>query len=272
MVVIYPAPAGEKPSEDYTLQADGKPVFVYSAGTLHGGPASFATFDFSGTVRLKVVSNRPVKSAKALPSSFGIQLTVKGNEITFALSRPRNVTIEINDNIDRPLHLFANGPDVDPPKPDNPNVVYFGPGVHEVGTLKLASNQTLYLAGGAIVRPRLKPDEKPVQEKNWAGNKVYEPLVVASGATHVKVRGHGILDMSLLPWHARTALVFTKCTDVLVEDIIVLDAPAWVVAMFESNKVTVRNVKEICKRENSDGVDICNSQDVPGGGRLLSQQ
>jgi polygalacturonase len=43
---------------------------------------------------------------------------------------------------------------------------------------------------------------------------------------------------------------------------VILDAPAWVVAMHNSKNVVVRNVKEICARENSDGVDICNSQDV----------
>jgi hypothetical protein len=32
--------------------------------------------------------------------------------------------------------------------------------------------------------------------------------------------------------------------------------------MHNSKKVVVRNVKQICARENSDGIDICNSQDV----------
>jgi hypothetical protein len=44
--------------------------------------------------------------------------------------------------------------------------------------------------------------------------------------------------------------------------VIILDAPAWVVAMFGCKDVTVRNVKQICRRENSDGVDVCNTQNA----------
>ena len=141
-------------------------------------------------------------------------------------------------------------------------MIYFGPGVHEVTTLRPKSGQTVYLAGGAVLRAKIAPDEKPVQEKNWRGNKVYAPLIEASGVKGVKVRGRGILDLGPLPWHARTAMWFGDSEDILVEGIIILDAPAWVVAMHNSKNVVVRNVKQICARENSDGVDICNSQDV----------
>ena len=58
------------------------------------------------------------------------------------------------------------------------------------------------------------------------------------------------------------AIVLSNAEDVSVEGITLLDLPGWVVAMFESRRVRVDNVKEICRRENSDGVDICNSQEV----------
>jgi polygalacturonase len=86
--------------------------------------------------------------------------------------------------------------------------------------------------------------------------------VEAKEARGIRIRGRGVLDLGHLPWHARTAFVLSGCSDVLVEGIIVLDAPAWVVAMFGCKDVTVRNVKQICRRENSDGVDICNTQGV----------
>ena len=141
-------------------------------------------------------------------------------------------------------------------------MIYFGPGVHDVTTIRPKSGQTVYLAGGAILRARIAPHEKPVQEKNWRGNKVYAPLIEATGVKGVKVCGRGILDLGALPWHARTAMWFGNSQDILVEGIVILDAPAWVVAMHNSKQVVVRNVKQICARENSDGVDICNSQDV----------
>ena len=40
---------------------------------------------------------------------------------------------------------------------------------------------------------------------------------------------------------------FGNSQDILVEGIVILDAPAWVVAMHNSKNVVVRNVKEICR-------------------------
>ncbi|HUX01909.1 MAG TPA: glycosyl hydrolase family 28 protein [Phycisphaerae bacterium] len=261
-VVTYSAPRGEKASEDYAVRAGGRPVFVYTASVLRGGPASFAYFDFSGSVIVTVAVARKIDAVKILPTSYGIQPVFSGNRISFRLSKPANLTIELNGSIERPLHLFANPPDVRPRGPANKDVIYFGPGVHEVTTLRPQSGQTIYLAGGAILRAKLPPDEKPREEKSWAGTKIYAPLIETDGAKGVTVRGRGILDLGPLPWHARAAMWFGNSEDILVEGIIILDAPQWVVAMQSSKNVVVRNVKQICARENSDGVDICNSQDV----------
>ena len=260
-VVTYPAVQGLAVSNDFTVSADDKPVEVHCVKTLHGESASFAAFDFSGSVRVAVRSQRRAAGAKILPASFGVAPTIEGDAITFRLDRPRNLTIEV-DGIQRVLHLFANPIDPAPPKPGDPGVIYFGPGLHEVATLDVPSEATLYLAPGAVLRAVIPPGEKPVQESNWRKNKVYRSFIELKGSKNVNIRGRGVIDLGGLPWHARTAIVLSKVENVTVEGITLLDAPAWVVAMFESRKVHVDNVKEICRRENSDGVDVCNSQDV----------
>ncbi len=261
-LVTYPAPQGEKASADYTVSVNGKPVFVYDVDTLRGGPASFGYFDFAGKVNVTITSTRAVTYAKILPTSYGLTPTIEGSEISFDLDHPCNLTVEINGSPERCLHLFANPIETDAPRPDDPNVIYYGPGVHEIGPVKIASGKTIYIAGGAVVRGVLLPDEKPTVERDWSGVKNYANLFVAEGAKHIAIRGRGILDLRPLSWHARTAMVISNCEDVLVEGITVLDAPAWVVAVFGSKNVTVRNVKQICRRENSDGVDLCNTQDA----------
>ncbi len=261
-VTIYPAPPGEKASPDYTVAVNGQPVHVYSVETFVGERASFASFEFSGAVTVTVTPTAKVTTAKVLPASFRIAPKVTGQAVTFRLNRPRNLTLEMNGEYARALHLFANPMETDAPSPDDPDVLYFGPGVHDIGVTRLRSGQTVYLAGGAIVRPHIPAGEKPIVEKNWVGNKVYENLFVAEGADRVTIRGRGILDMSELPWHSRAAFSFTNCTNVRVEGVTILDAPAWVVVLVGTRDATVRNVKEICKRYNSDGIDICNSQDV----------
>jgi len=268
-VVTYPGPKGEPASADYTVEAGGKPVFVYTANVLHGGPASFAYFDFAGTVQVKVASSRKVSSAVVRPLSAGIKAAVGGNAVSFSVSKPCNLSVELNGSPERPLHLFASPIEANPPKADDPNVMYFGPGVHEVGTTYVPSGKTVYIAGGAVVKGIIRPDEKPVQERNWRGNKVYTNLFIVKDAKGVAIRGRGILDMSGLPWHAKCPITMHNCDGVRVEGIVIRDSPSWVVAMFGSRNITVTGVKEICHRENSDGIDVVNSQDVVVEGCFL---
>lgn len=261
-VLTYPAPQGENASEDYRVEAGGAPVFVYTTPVLRGGPASFAYFDFTGPVNISITSTRKIDSVTVRPTSCAIKPAVSANTISFALSKPANLTIELNGSVERPLHLFAGAPETDRPDPNDKDVIYFGPGVHEVATLRPKSGQTVYLAGGAILRAKIPPEEKPRQEKNGQGNKVWATLLETNGATNVKVRGRGILDMRALPWHARTAMWFASSTNVLVEGIIILDPPTWCVAAHNSKNVVVRNLKQIGARGGGDGIDICNSQNV----------
>jgi hypothetical protein len=261
-VVIYPTPAGERPSEDFCVKVNNRPVFIDTIPTLHGESASFGSFDFVGKVTVAIASTRPVTSVKVLPTSYGIAPVLSKGQIAFDLSAPANLTIELNGGIDHVLHLFANPVEIDPLRQSDTNVIYFRPGVHDLGPIQLQNNQTLYLAGGAIVRSTIPAGEKPTVEKDWAGCKCYRNLIEANNVTNITIRGRGVLDLSRLPWHARTAIVLGHCDNVLVEGITLLDAPCWGVAMFGSRHVTVRNVKQICRRENSDGIDICNSRDV----------
>ncbi len=261
-LMTYPGPPGEPKSSDYSVKIDGKSLFVYVAQALRGGPASFAYFDFSGKVNVEITPVNPLTSVTIRPLSLGIKATLKSGAIRFDLSHPCNLTIELNGSIDHPLHLFANPLQTDIPNPDDPNVIYYGPGVHELGILRMHSGQTLYLSGGAVVKAILMPDEKPTVEKDWSGVKNYRNLIEAENAKNVSIKGRGVLDMSGLPWHARNAFVFRNCDHVTMEGIIIVDAPCWVAGMFGSRDITIRNIKEICRRENSDGVDICNSQNV----------
>lgn len=139
----------------------------------------------------------------------------------------------------------------------------FGPGVHEVDTITLQDGDTLWLDPQAVLKPRLPAaSEKPVQEKDWAGMKVWRPFISAIGARQVAIRGGGTIDLSGLPWHARNAVVFWQCEDVTVDGLTILDAPTWGVALFQCQTALLRGVVNISHRENSDGIDLCNSRNV----------
>ncbi|MCE5269615.1 MAG: hypothetical protein LLG00_17190 [Planctomycetaceae bacterium] len=250
-VMTYPAPRGEVLSAEYEILADGRKVDVYTARTLdtylsgsqsdHGGPYSFASFDTSGPVTVRITSKRSLQKAIVRPVSPKVMVNlVDDHTMTIVLDGPRKLSIE-PDSKRGPLLLFVNPPERNAPKPDTPGVVYFGPGVHEAGKIDVGAGQTVYLAGGAVVKG-----------------------AISAIGSNIRIRGRGILDGSDYPWrHGPCHSIYIEGSNVAVEDIIIRGAPQWTIVPTNSDHVTIRNVK-ICNSRvpNDDGIDPCNSQDV----------
>ena len=161
-VIAYPAPAGEALSQNYEIHADGKKVDVYTARTLDppfagkewdfGGSYAFANFDTSGSVRVRITSKKSLRNTVVRPQSPGVRLKVEDDHtVELALDGPHKVSIE-PDGKRGPLLLFANPIEQSIPKAGDRGVLFFGPGVHRPGRIDVASGQTVYLAGGAVVR------------------------------------------------------------------------------------------------------------------------
>ena len=278
-VTVYPAPAGEPLSQDYLVTVEAQPVPVYLAKV---GPAdekrrwkamddkansadffdlaAFAYVDLrGGPVQVTVTSPAAIAKARILPSSLHLTPVIQGRTLSFTVAVPGNLTVEINGEIFRSLHLFANPPETDVPQQGDPNVIYFGPGVHEVSRLVVGDNQTVYVAGGAVVRAIIKPDEK-FSISGYSGLRAYAPSFELKGK-HIKLRGRGIIDQGGCTTHARHML-FIHGSDITVEGVILRDASTWTVPVRQSDRVTIKNIKLLGHRANSDGIDICNSRDV----------
>ncbi len=277
-VEIDPAPPGEKLSEAFTVEVEGKRCPVYSVKVAPRDPAkrwlamddkknsadyfetaAFATFDMEGPARVTVTCPEPVRSVQVLPSSFKVVPAVEGRTVSLALPGPRHVTVEVNGDWVRSLHLFANPLEVDVPKPDDPNVYYFGPGIHEVRRLVVGDGKTVYVAGGAVVRCGIGTDEK-YSISSYSGLRNYAPAFELRGK-HIAFRGRGIIDSGGCPTHARHPL-FVRGEDIAIEGVILRDSSTWTIPIRGSDRVAVRNVKILGYRANSDGIDICNSRDV----------
>ena len=232
--------------------------------------ASFATWDMVAPVEVSIVSACPVKDVRVRPRSYGIDPKVEGNKISFTVKKPGQITVEVNGT-HRALHLFAN-----PPQDAIPDVIvwkkawslyakapyrdlvtmlpqdavpdlcdskvrYFGPGVHCPGLIRLESNQTIYLAEGAVVYG----------------------AIIAEKAKNISIIGRGILDGSkfgrITDWQMLITLY--DCKNVSIEGIILRDPSIFTVGVVASQYVNIRNVKIIGSwRYNSDGIDLINSQ------------
>ena len=277
-VVTYPGPKGEKPSDAYAVTVNGKELFVYRARVRetivkppkgiwthkHGGRtqwASLAYFDFSGNVTVAVRPKRPFKTARAAPASLGIRPEVRAGTLRFQLDRPRQVTILLDGRYSHPLHLFANPPEADRPDPKDPSVLYFAPGIHEIGSTRLRSGQTVYIAGGALVKGKILPNEKGrFSEK--LGLTSYGPVLAVSKASKVRICGRGILDAGLMPHGSKATISVTDSSDVEIEGIIIRDSSSWAVSFHGCRDIRVRNVKQVSGRLNSDGINPVNSRNV----------
>jgi hypothetical protein len=249
--------SGEEPSDDFTLKVNDQDVFVYQARVSdypinqvwpgYQRPldqtelASFTYFECEGKVTVELISTRPVEQVTIRPLSYGIEAEIDGNTIRFDLPGPKKIVVEVNDR-HHAFHLFATHIETEKPDPNDPGVYYFGPGIHEPGTITLKNDETVYIEAGAIVH----------------GN------IEATGVKNIRIAGHGILDASKIGrFDARQMVALDRCEDVSVEGIIFRDPHIWTLIARNCRNIRISDLKLIgLWRYNADGIDIVNSQDV----------
>lgn len=252
-IQIYPAPAGVETAKHYRVEiSDGEafqPVFVYRSisqkSQKYHDEAAFAPFAFSGKVKVRVtkIDGEEPKSCSILPSSQKITSQLTGNTATFELTRPGQFSVEFDSNDGRvrsPILIFADPPETVIPKRDDPAVIWFGPGVHELpkGELHLSAGQTAYFAPGAIVYGR-----------------------ILGKGDNIRILGRGILSGERIKWandedrHRNYKLfdLASQSNGTLVDGPTFIDSPSYILAMHGSRQV-VRNFKCIGWYYNTDGI------------------
>ncbi len=278
-VKIYSCPDNKMLSNAYSVTAAGKPVPVYLVKVgaadnvrrfkavddlMHSADyydtAAFAYFDMQGSAVVTVTIDKEITAAKILPASAGIKPLIRHHSISFKVSSPQNLTVEINGEWVKSLHIFVNPIETNVPKPTDPNVIYFGPGIHEISSILVGNNKTIYIAGGAVVRAVIGKDEKYGIEPSGLRNYTPSATIELIGR-NIKFRGRGIMDATACPTHARSFITISG-SNIHAEGVILLNTPGWTVPVRSSDSVTLTNLKLIGYRANSDGIDICNSRNV----------
>lgn len=255
-LIIYPAPSKEVLSKDYRLEVNGKSVDIYLAKiadvenrpdwTLNpedvGGPYSFCYFDFSGDITIKITSlKKPLDNLVIRPLSSGIKPKINGNTATFTIDKPCKLSIEPDGRLE-PLLVFANPLEINPPKQGDPNVIYFGPGIHKPKKIKLLSDQTLYIAGGAIIKGGVEVT-----------------------GDNIKIKGRGIICGNDWEWRKGPGnmIGLKNVKNVTIEDIILRGSWGWTLPIYNSDSIVIKNIKIVgSKNPNDDGINPCNTQNV----------
>ena len=255
-LITYEAPKGELLNCDYTVKVrlsneeDWKVLFSHDAivsdwhidQSINLEHMSFAYFDsdFSQPVEVSVISNNvKIESARIRPHALNIEFTIHENEIRFFLDQPKKISVEINGDIFHNLFIFADYIEELPNLDENPDIIYFGPGIHDIGCMVLKSNQMVYIHGSAIVFGCFYCD----------------------GADNLIIKGRGILDGSKLE-HRQEAnrarmINLLNGHNIIIEGIIIRDSPCWSIVPEFCTDVIIRNIKQITYNWNSDGLDIC---------------
>lgn len=244
-LMTYPAPQGAALNDDFTVRVRQKGGEWRALSTYlvkvdevkntkhHIENASMATFDFSGTVEVAVTYNkRKVNTARIRPLSHNISSQIEDQTVVFSLSRPCNLSVEVDGDIFHNLHLFANPSEESVPDKNDPDVLYYAPGIHtfENGELRVPSGKTVYLAGGALLIGR----------------------VVIENVHDVKLTGRGIIDHTV-----KGGIKIANSQNVYVEGIATTQCSTG-----GSDNVTIRNVKSISYYSWGDGMNVFASNNV----------
>lgn len=142
-----------KESDVYSLKVNGVTVPVRTE-TITNAPFHVAMFSFDQNANIELTVKTAVSKHKLSPSAYNLAVKENGNTLSFTLDTPKPLQFEMQG--EAPLILLATPLETDIPDKNDPNVIYFGPGITEAGIINLKSNQTVYLASGAVVIGRIQ--------------------------------------------------------------------------------------------------------------------
>ena len=146
-------------------------------------------------------------------------------------------------------------------------------GTYLSAPIVLKSKITLWLDKGATLLG--SPDHADYPPKAEFHQPGRQPLVSATDATNVTIRGEGVIDGSGAAWWLKKGeierdspgprlIIFDHCKYVRVEGITIQNSPGWNLVPFDSDNVTIREVKILAPANspNTDGIDPFSSSNV----------
>ncbi len=229
----YNFPEEADPSSKYQVKINGADAFVYGSEN-----SSICTFSFEGKVELEVSSSHDIKWVDIRPLSRGVTYSIQDNRINFILTKPVNLSLELNGETTHPLFIFANPVKDFKVNPSDENVLYFEAGrIHDAGVIRLESNQTLYIEGGAIV----------------------EGLIRSEDSRNIKLLGYGMIDPGDRVKHLAR---FTNCSNILMDGLLFHNSVRWTVVPVNSEDIIIQNIKQVNWDTGSDGIDLVGCHDV----------
>lgn len=285
MLKVTPVPAGEAVSEDFKMVLNGKEtVQLYRArvsampyNTVWPGcqrpldqtePASFCSFESDGPVTVRLTAAKDFREVVVRPLSRKVTVCSQGRDIYFTLPRAGQYTVEL-DGFASALHVFFNPPADFGVRPDDPDVIYFGPGVHRPGVIDAKAGQTVYIDSGAVVygsvesicADNVRVVGYGIIDGSWEGRETPDFLYATDYDRPIPLEEEAIRAFLKKNRVLKGGVRFYNCRNVGISGVVVRDTATFAVIPTYCENVTFENVKTIGMwRYNSDGIDLLNTR------------
>lgn len=242
--ILYPE------SEIYSVTVNGVKVPV-RAEQISGGRFDVAMFSAQGVCNVEITASCGFEKYALAPSAYNIDEVIDGNKMTFTTEFPKYLMLEIKDK--PTLFIIVTPFETEIPNANDENVLYFGPGVHETGVINLKSNQTLYIASGAVVIGRVQ----------------------GVGVENVKILGRGIIEAGkyttppyegaedaelnkgvLSKMNRNKGIFFQDSKSCKVDGVGVRNVKEWQTLYLNDKDFEISNLNIMGTGKNNDGIDI----------------
>lgn len=276
----------------YTSKINNTEIPVYSSvvfirvddtGTLHSFSEIYVDSDTDFSFNIEITgADITLKNAIVLPESKGIKANCEDNTVTASINKTGVYTFlfnganqyygytlmvreKVDENKEIAEYIEKYGED---------NVWVLDKGVYEYDYVNLVAHKNLviYLKEGAYVIANhlfdidCAEDENKYLEPTAPGDNAFGltryPFINFYNCNNITLAGHGVIDMTRLDRRERRGVVFTKCNNVNVRDVKIINSPEWSFISYCSTDVTINDVDIIGNRGNCDGFAICNSYNV----------
>jgi hypothetical protein len=242
-----------KASERFTLEVRTagqklwEKVYVYHSinPNKNTEDASWANVSFSKPLEVRITTSfPPIDSVIVRPLAYGIKPTIKHKCIFLKISKPIQLSIEVNGDKNHSLLLFADIPLKKPSAKPNEKLVCFKKGFHHIGDKYLLnSNTTYYLEEGAYLRG------------SFYGKGTVE---------NVSIIGLGIIDSGDQQWQHPTKgilsnICFEDGRNITIEGVTCLNAGNFqlkIQSKAENTTIKLKSIKLIGWNGNTDGIHV----------------
>ncbi len=263
----------EQASADYRIRLNGKQVNAFAA-RVSAMPfnhqwegfqrpieqtemASFIHFSADEEVTIEVTDANGIREGVVRPFSAGVGCSIREGKAVFTLTKPGQYTFEPYGP-HKALHIFFDSLGEWKYTGKEEGLIYFGPGVHYPGTIRVKSGETVYIDEDAVVYGS----------------------ILGENVENVTVCGYGILDDSreerLQVFIEKNGFTnydfargnngnmkFVDSRNIVVDGPVLRDSVMYSASFWRCENVRIHNVKTIGMwRYNSDGFDLCNTSDA----------